>query len=125
MAVSFGVNYLAVVVAAVVALVIGFIWYAPPVFANRWMGYLGTTQAQLANPGPTGITVGVVASVVNAWVLVVLSLNLGGKTLTAGIMLGALAWLGFMATVTAARSRSRRNGGVCGSSTTPTICWSK
>ena len=40
MAVNFGVNYLAVVVAAVVALVIGFIWYSPPVFGNRWMAYL-------------------------------------------------------------------------------------
>ncbi|TME70083.1 MAG: DUF1761 family protein, partial [Chloroflexi bacterium] len=40
MAVNFGVNYLAVVVAAVVALVIGFIWYSPRVFGNRWMAYL-------------------------------------------------------------------------------------
>ena len=103
MTVNFGVNYLAVVVAAVVALVIGFIWYSPAVFGKRWMAYLGTTQAQLGNPGPTGMAVGVVASLVNAWVLAVLSLNLGGKTLTDGIMLGALAWLGFMATITAAQ----------------------
>ena len=54
MAVNFGVNYIAVVVAAVVALVIGFIWYSRPVFGNRWMAYLGTTQAQLGNPGPSG-----------------------------------------------------------------------
>jgi len=103
MAVNFGVNYLAVVVAAVVALVIGFIWYSPRVFGNRWMAYLGTTQAQLGNPGPTGIAVGVVASLLNAWVLAVLSLNLGGKTLTDGVLLGVLAWLGFMATITAAQ----------------------
>ena len=103
MAVSFGVNYLAVVVAAVVALVIGFIWYSPQVLGKRWMAYLGTTQAQLGNPGPSGIAVGVVASLLNAWVLAVLSLNLGGTSLTDGIMLGALAWLGFMATITAAQ----------------------
>ena len=103
MAVNFGVNYLAVVVAAVVALVIGFVWYSPPVFGNRWMAYLGTTQAQLGNPGPTGMAVGIVASLLNAWVLAVLSLNLGGKSITDGIMLGALAWLGFMATITAAQ----------------------
>ena len=103
MAVNFGVNYLAVIVAAVVALVIGFIWYSPAVFGKRWMAYLGTTQAQLGNPGPTGLAVGVVASLVNAWVLAVLALNLGGKTIPDGIMLGALAWLGFMATVTAAQ----------------------
>ncbi|TMC45359.1 MAG: DUF1761 domain-containing protein [Chloroflexi bacterium] len=103
MAVNFGVNYIAVVLAAVVALVIGFIWYSPRVFGTRWMAYLGTTQAQLGNPGPTGMAVGVVASLINAWVLAVLSLNLGGKTLTDGIMLGVLAWLGFMATITAAQ----------------------
>jgi len=103
MAVNFGVNYLAIVVAAVVALVIGFIWYSPRVFGNRWMAYLGTTQAQLGNPGPSGMAVGVVASLLNAWVLAVLSLNLGGKSATDGILLGALAWLGFMATITAAQ----------------------
>ena len=52
MAVNFGVNYLAVVVAAVVALVIGFIWYSPPVFGNRWMAYLGTTRPSSAILAP-------------------------------------------------------------------------
>ena len=103
MAVDFGVNYLAVVVAAVIALVIGFVWYAPAVFGKRWMSYLGTTQAELGNPGPLGIAVGVVASLVNAWVLAVLSTNLGGETLIDGVLLGVLAWLGFMATITAAQ----------------------
>lgn len=103
MAINFGVNYLAVVVAAVVALVIGFIWYSPRVFGTRWMTYLGTTQAQLGNPGPTGLLVGVVASLLNAWVLAVLALNLGGKSVTDGVLLGVLAWLGFMATITAAQ----------------------
>ena len=54
MIVNFGVNYFAVIVAAVVAMVIGFAWYSPQVFGNRWMAYLGTTQAQLGNPGAMG-----------------------------------------------------------------------
>jgi hypothetical protein len=102
-AVSFGVNYLAVLVSAIAAIVIGFIWYAPPVFGNRWMAYLGTTAAQMGNPGPAGMVTGIVASLLNAFVLAVLSLNLGGKTLTDGIMLGVICWLGFMATITAAQ----------------------
>src|SRR5207244_11211893 len=101
--ITFGVTYLAVVVAAVVALVIGFIWSSPRVFGTRWMTYLGTTPAQLGNPGPTGMLVGVVASLINAWVLAVLALNLGGKSVTDGVLLGVLAWLGFMATITAAQ----------------------
>ena len=45
MVVNFGVNYLAVIVAAVVALVIGFAFYSPQTLGKRWMAYLGTTQA--------------------------------------------------------------------------------
>jgi hypothetical protein len=100
--VNFGVNYLAVIVAAVVAVVIGFAYYAPQVMGNRWMSYLGTTRAQLGNPAPTGMAAGIVASLVNAWVLAVLALNLGGTTIGDGAMLGAVCWLGFMATITAA-----------------------
>ena len=103
MAVDFGVNYVAVIVAAVVALVIGFAYYAPQTMGKRWMAYLGTTQAQLGNPGGAGMAAGVVASLVNAWVLAVLAKNLGGTTITDGIMLGIICWLGFMATITAAQ----------------------
>ena len=102
MTVNFGVSYVAVVVAAVIAVVIGFIWYSPQVFGNRWMSYLGTTRAQLGNPTPVGMAAGVIGALVNAWVLAVLSLNLGGKDWSEGAMLGFLVWLGFMATLTAA-----------------------
>jgi len=101
--VNFGVNYLAVIVAAVLAMVIGFAWYSPRVFGDRWMAYLGTTQAQLGNPGPTGMAVGVVSALLNAWVRAVLAMNLGATTIPEGVMLGVLCWLGFMATITAAQ----------------------
>lgn len=100
---NFGVNYLAVIIAALLALVVGFLWYSPKAFGDRWMAYLGTTQAQLGNPGPTGMLTGVLASLVNAWVLAVLALNLGATTLGDGLTLGILCWLGFMATITAAQ----------------------
>ncbi len=103
MTVNMGVNYLAVIVSTIAALVIGFVWYAPQVFGKRWMAYLGTTQAVLGNPGPTGMVVGLVAAFVNSWVLAALALNLGGTTVSDGIMLGVLTWLGFMATLTAAQ----------------------
>lgn len=102
MSVDLSVNYLAVVVAAVVALVIGFAYYAPQVMGNRWMSLLGTTRAQLGNPEPIGMLAGVAASLLNAWVLAVLARNLGGSTIADGAMLGAICWLGFMATITAA-----------------------
>src|SRR5438270_516835 len=58
--------------------------------------------APLGNPAPTGMAAGVIASLLNAWVLAVLALNLGGTTIADGAMLGLICWLGFMATITAA-----------------------
>jgi hypothetical protein len=97
------INYLSVVVAAIVAMVIGFIWYAPPVFGKRWMAYLGTTQAQLGNPGGMGIAIGAVASLLNAWALAVIAYNVKATDLSDALKLGGLCWLGFMATITAAQ----------------------
>ncbi len=99
---SFAVNYVAVIAAAVAAFVIGAIWYAPPVFGNRWIALLGKTQAQLGQPGPA-FALGIVAALVNAWVLAVLVATIGTKTLSDGAVLGFFVWLGFMATLTAAQ----------------------
>ena len=40
-------NFLAVLVAAVSALVVGFIWYNPKTFGNAWMKSAGLTEDQL------------------------------------------------------------------------------
>ena len=39
----------------------------------------------------------------NAWVLALMSLNLGASSLSDGIVLGVLVWLGFMATLSGAQ----------------------
>lgn len=99
---DYAVNYVAVVVAAIVAVVIGFIWYAPPVFGGRWMAMLGRTQAELGNPGPS-MALGILAALVNAWVLAVLAKTTHSATVGDGVVLGIIAWLGFMATITLAQ----------------------
>ena len=40
-------NFLAILVAAVSALFIGFIWYNPKVFGNAWMKAAGVTEEQI------------------------------------------------------------------------------
>ncbi|HZP94850.1 MAG TPA: hypothetical protein VFC31_00745 [Candidatus Limnocylindria bacterium] len=46
-----------------------------------------------------GLATRAVVSLLNACVLAVLSLNLGGATIGDGAMLGVICWLGFMAIV--------------------------
>jgi hypothetical protein len=100
MAVNFGVNYVAVVVAAIVAIVIGFVWFSPQALGRQWTAY--GVPAAPARPGPSAVVVGVVSALLNAWVLALLALNLRGTSISDGAMLGFLVWLGFIATVTAA-----------------------
>jgi hypothetical protein len=100
-AVNFAVNYLAVVVAAVAAVAIGIVYYGLAGFGDRLARLMGSTP--VGRPGPAQLVIGVVVSLVNAWVLALLSLNLGAASITDGIMLGVLAWLGFMATLSGAQ----------------------
>jgi len=105
-AVNFAVNYLAVIVAAVAAVVIGIVYYGLAGLGDRLARLVGSTP--VGRPGPAQLAIGVVVSLVNAWVLALLSLNLGGSSITDGIMLGVLAWLGFMATLSAAQVAFQR-----------------
>jgi hypothetical protein len=49
------INYIAVIVAAIIPLVTGFIWYNPSVFGTAWMKETGMTEekAKSMNPGKT------------------------------------------------------------------------
>lgn len=100
MAINFGVNYLAVIVGAVAAFAIGAIWYSPPLFGKQYAGSYGLTVEQM-RPGPEGFAIGALAGLLNSWVLALLSLNLSGKSLTDGVLLGVIVWLGFFASALA------------------------
>jgi hypothetical protein len=102
MEINFGVSYLAVVVAAIAAVLIGIVYYGIAGFGDRLARLNGTTP-RTGPPSPAQFAIGIVVSLVNAWVLALLSLNLGGASIADGILLGALAWLGFEATLKAAQ----------------------
>lgn len=93
-----GVNWIAVVVAAVVGIVIGFIWYAPPVFGRRWARVSGVELPQPGEVQPMTYVGAVVTALVTAYVLAVLIEGLGAASLADGAIVGAVAWLGFVAT---------------------------
>jgi hypothetical protein len=96
-----GVNYLAIVIAAVLAWLAGAVWYI--VFGKAWMAALGITQQKMAEaksrPGAfLPFIYAFVAELVMAWVLSGVLWHLGTFTLRAGIITAALCWLGFVIT---------------------------
>lgn len=102
MTVNFAVNYLAVVVASIVAVLIGIGYYGIAGLGDRLARMSGMTP-RTGPPTPMQFAIGVVVGLVNAWVLALLSLNLGGSSFVDGMLLGVLVWIGFGATFKAAQ----------------------
>ena len=92
------VAYVAVLIAAVVHIVLGYVWYLPQVFGKRWEMASGKTLPTGAPP-PMTIAFMVVSALLAAYGL---GLLFGGVGIVNGAIWGALIWLYFVAPVSAA-----------------------
>ncbi|MEO8669621.1 MAG: DUF1761 domain-containing protein [Bauldia sp.] len=93
------VNWWAVIVAAIVMFVIGAVWYSPPLFAGRWRTLLGMSEEQMRAGLPAGMVAGIVSYLVMAYILARFIIHYGTPSLGSGVLVGFMAWLGFVATV--------------------------
>lgn len=101
------VNYLAILVSALLSMVLGSIWYGP-LFGKPWMKMMGITKESMK--GMTSADMGklygiqFIGSLVMAFVLshslVYAKSYLGLSGLGVGIQTGFWTWLGFVAPVT-------------------------
>ena len=95
------VNYIALLVAGIASMVIGYLWYGP-LFGKAWMKLSGISSADMEKgkkemPKTYGIMY--VSSLVMAYVLAVFISYAGAKDLVSGAMVGFWAGIGFVATV--------------------------
>lgn len=63
------VNWLAVVLAAVLNMVIGGLWYAPKVFGDQWSKIVGLKESDMKKDAPKAMAGAAVLAVVTAYVL--------------------------------------------------------
>ncbi|MBV8186156.1 MAG: DUF1761 domain-containing protein [Alphaproteobacteria bacterium] len=94
-----GINYLAVVVAAVAAFAFGAAYYMT--LSKPWLAAIGMTKEQIAaKRSPAPFIVSIVALLVMAWVLAgtIGHLGPGQVTLRNGVISGLFLWLGFVIT---------------------------
>ena len=94
-----GMNYLAVLVAAVAGFAFGAAYYMT--LSNVWLAAIGMTKAELAGKrSPTPFIVSIVALLIMAWVLAgtMGHLGQGQVTLKNGVISGLFVWLGFVIT---------------------------
>lgn len=98
---EFQINYVAVAVAAIINMALGFAWYGP-LFGNTWMKMVGLKKEDVAKTSMVQpMTFALVGALVMAYVFAHF-VQLGGmeRTLGNGVMVGFWLWLGFIATTT-------------------------
>ena len=95
-----GVNYIAVIIAALAGFGLGAIWYM--VLAKPWMHAVGKTEAeckqQQGSAKVVPFAISIVALVIMAWMLAGLMGHLGDITIRGGVISGLFVWLGFVIT---------------------------
>jgi hypothetical protein len=99
------INLLAVLVAAIATMVVGFVWYSPILFAKPWMREMGydpndkaRTKEMQKSAGPAYLG-SFLASLVTAFVLALFFHWLRVQDLHFGLAVAFHVWLGFVATV--------------------------
>jgi hypothetical protein len=93
------INIWALIVAALIRVLIGGLWFSPFAFVERWRRVVGIDTATMNAGMPRAIAFDVVGSLVMAFVLVHAVVYAGAATLGQGAAVGFFNWLGFIAVV--------------------------
>jgi hypothetical protein len=99
-----GLNYFAVVVAAVASFMFGWLWYGV-LLPKQWMRAVGKTEEEVKGKGPSPepFIIAFVSQLVMAWVLAGVIGHLGPSEVTFrnGVISAFFIWLGFVITTLA------------------------
>lgn len=96
------VNHLAVLVAVIASVVVGFLWYGP-LFGKMWISLMGFTKKQMEEGKKKGMgksyAIMILGAFVTAYVLAHFVQLLNAATVKDAISAAFWIWLGFIATV--------------------------
>src|SRR5690242_10031402 len=84
------INYWAVLIATVVTMVLGFLWYSPVLFGNAWMKLVGLKREDMSGGGPATYILTMLTALVGSFLLALL-LTVGDKPdAGTGLMIGLI-----------------------------------
>jgi hypothetical protein len=95
-------NWVAILVAAIASFIFEALWYS--IFMNEWLAGIGRTREWLMSSGMSPALqygVAILCAVIMATVVSICIQGSGEHSARRGIIIGALAWLGFVATTVA------------------------
>ena len=94
------INYFAVAVAALVAMIVKTVWYSPMMFGAYWMRLRGhgADAIKHMNVPAAGMLIELVCALITAYVLAIFVTVFGAHTLYSTLLLGVIIWVGFYLT---------------------------
>lgn len=93
---SVDINYLAVVIAAVVNMVVGALWYSRVLFAKPWAALTGRKIEDMTGGG-SGYAFAAIGALVQAWIMAHFVAWAVATTVVQGALVGLMLWIGFVA----------------------------
>ena len=102
------INYWAIVVAVVISMALGGVWYSNLLFAKAWLKGIGKTEAELKDGAVKGYITAITAAAVTAFVLAHLVFYVGATTIIDGLQAGFWVWFGFFASTLAMHTAFER-----------------
>jgi hypothetical protein len=94
------ISWLAVLVAAIIKFAIGAVWYQP-LFGKRYRALMKVPEGAVADGFMQAMIVGFVGDLIMAYVLARFVAHYGDGGIGGGLLVGFMAWLGFVATLMA------------------------
>src|SRR5260221_5393038 len=94
-------NYLAIIVAAIVNVIIGSLWYSPALFAKPWAKAAGMKKEDMEKGYKMGASMYVaplITALISSFILAWFIKALNVMSLMSGLQIGFLGWLGFTTT---------------------------
>lgn len=99
----YGINLIGVLVAGIVAMGFGFLWYTPSIFGRKWMRYVGISKRKAKEHKEKGMVLyalgGFISQIVMAFVLSIFLSYAGAGSIVAALIVAFLLWLGFIAMI--------------------------
>ncbi len=101
--VTVDINFWAVLVAAIINMVVGSLWYSPAMFGGLWMKAVGFGEKDIKDAQKnmwSAYLITFVGALVTSYVLAHFVDFTGATTFLTGAQTGFWAWVGFIATTT-------------------------
>ena len=90
------INWWAIIVAALLRMVVGTIWYSPVAFVKPWQALTGVTPESMQKGLARAIIIDLIMSLILSYALFRFVVYADALTLWSGALVGLLAWLGFI-----------------------------